>query len=236
MTTSPGNNTHGVRSALLFFLTAFLLATSAFAEVCKGGKTPGSELRAYDARAPRSPQETEAALATHLPWGQPACSTLPPQNEHMVRHDPVNRVAQWAAYRFAAAVDAQSQPVPQDPRFAEAAFRSAITAWAYGEYWRLYAMGTTESRAALAERDFADQMEKGSRKPGIGFEVLDVRIAGFHALVTAKVRMEYGKYAPYARNRPPVPGAADETIQAMLNYEGGEWRVNLHQFVGMSGY
>jgi len=142
----------------------------------------------------------------------------------------------FAMLAITPAAEPQSHPVPQDPRFAEDTFSSAMTAWAYSEYWRLYAMGTKESRATLSENDFADQMEKGSRKPGIGFEILEVRIAGSQALVTAKVRMEYGKYAPYARNRPPRPGAADETIQGMLIYQEGDWRVNLYQFVGMSGY
>ncbi len=145
-------------------------------------------------------------------------------------------LALLAVLSIASAAVPQSQPVPQDPRFPEDAFRSAITAWAYNEYWRLYAMGTRESRAALSEQDFADQMEKGSRRPGIGFEILDARIAGSQALIKAKVRMEYGKYAPYARSRPPTPGSADETMQAVLIYQEGDWRINLHQFVGMSGY
>ena len=135
---------------------------------------------------------------------------------------------------FAAAPQAESTPT--DPWFAENTFRAAINAWAYSEYWRLYAMGTTESRTALSEKDFADRMDKGSRKPGMGLEILEVRVTETQAVVKAKVRMEYGKYSPYAGNRPPIPGSADETMQVLLVYQKGDWRVNLYQFVGMSGY
>jgi hypothetical protein len=130
----------------------------------------------------------------------------------------------------------QEQTVPQDPSLAASTFQAAINAWAHNEYWRLHAMGSKESRAALSETDFVERMGKGTSKPGIGLEILEVRIAGFQALIQAKVRMEYSGFAPYGRSRPSVAGSADETIQVILVHQEGEWRINLHQFVGMSGY
>jgi len=135
------------------------------------------------------------------------------------------------------AADPQFQGAPQDPQFAKNAFRSAINAWAYSEYWRLYAMGTKESRDAISEKDFAVQMEQGWRKPGIGLEILDVGIRGAFAAIRAKVRMEYGKFAREAiRNRPIPSGPTDEIIQSVLTYQDNDWRVNLYQFVGMARY
>jgi hypothetical protein len=80
----------------------------------------------------------------------------------------------------------QSQAPPQDPDLAERACRSAINSWSYGEYGRLYSMGTLQSRAALSERDFAEEMEKVGRKPGLYVTILEVRLAGPFALVKAR--------------------------------------------------
>jgi hypothetical protein len=129
----------------------------------------------------------------------------------------------------------QPQAVPQDPSLAEVTVRSAISAWAYSEYWRLYGMGSQESRAALPETVFVEQMGQGTNRPGIGLGILEVRSSGPHALVKAKVRMEYMK-ASYARSWISAPGSADETVQLVLVYQDGAWRINLHQFVGLSGY
>lgn len=112
-----------------------------------------------------------------------------------------------------------------------------MTAWAYNEYWRLYGMGTTESRAALSEKDFVFQMEQGIRKPGIGAEILDVHTRGVYAVVRAKVRMEYGRYLREGTGSRPLPrGPTDEVIQSVLICDEGEWRINLYQFVGMARY
>jgi len=135
-----------------------------------------------------------------------------------------------------AAAYPQTQDVPQDPAVAERAFRNAIDAWAYNQYWRLYAMGSKESQARLAEKEFVEQMERGSSAPGIGLEILDVRIAGSHALIVARLQMEYRFVSPHTRNRPPFAAPTDQTIQVMLVYQEGAWRINLHQFVGMASY
>jgi hypothetical protein len=98
-------------------------------------------------------------------------------------------------------------------------------------------MGARDSRAALSEKDFVLQMEQGARRPGLGMEIVDVRIRGGYALVRAKVRMEYGRY-PRERipNRPLPTGTTDETIQSVLVHEDGGWRINLSQFVGLARY
>lgn len=127
--------------------------------------------------------------------------------------------------------------VPDDPRFVELAFRGALNAWAYSEYWRLYAMGTRDSRATLSEQDFVLEMEKGFRKPGIGVEIVDVHIRGAHAVIRAKVRMEYGRSPRERLGTRLLPTApTDEVIQSVLVYEEDAWRINLYQFVGMARY
>ena len=130
----------------------------------------------------------------------------------------------------------QSHAPPQDPDIAERACRSAINSWSYGEYGRLYRMGTQQSRAALSERDFAEEMEKVGRKPGLHVKIVEVRLTGAFALVKAEVALEPGKVAPYHSGRPPIPRATEEIIQVMLAYQEGDWRINLHQFVGLSRY
>lgn len=143
------------------------------------------------------------------------------------------------AFLFASSLVAGSplaRDVPQDPAVAERAFRNAIDAWACNQYWRLYAMGSTESQARLSEKDFVEQMERGSSAPGIGLEILDVRIAGSHALIVARLQMEYRFAGPHTRNRPPFAAPTDQTIQVMLVHQEGAWRINLHQFVGMASY
>ena len=88
----------GSRLAALCFAILFLLGTTAFAEVCKGSKVPKADLAQYDAQVILSPTDQEAALQSHLPFGQPACPKLLPQQEYILCYDPVNRVALWAAY------------------------------------------------------------------------------------------------------------------------------------------
>jgi len=136
-----------------------------------------------------------------------------------------------------AAIDPGRQAEPYDSQDVDLAFRAAVNAWAYNEYWRLYGMGTRDSRAALSEKDFVLQMEQGVRRPGIGVEIVDVHIRGVYAVIRAKVRMEYGRYVhERIGNRPLPTGPTDEVIQSVLIYEEGQWRVNLSQFVGIARY
>ena len=143
---------------------------------------------------------------------------------------------------IAVSTEPQFETEAQKRSLAERAFRAAMSAWAYGEYWRLYAMGNKESQAGLSENDFVEEMRRGTSSPGVGLEILDVRIAGIHAVIEAKVQMEYRGLLPYASNRlypgsrSGVSGSGYETIQVMLVYQEGDWRINVHQFVGLSRY
>jgi endonuclease G, mitochondrial len=82
---------------LILFLS---LLASASAEVCKGSKVPKTELRRYDAKATLSRQEAETSLATHLPYGQPACPKLLPGREYILCYASAQRTALWAAYEL----------------------------------------------------------------------------------------------------------------------------------------
>jgi DNA/RNA endonuclease G (NUC1) len=87
---------------LVALLLVLPLSGAAWAEVCKGSKVPKAELAQYDAQVDLTAPEREAALQTHLPWGQPACPKLLPGKEYILCYDPGNRVALWAAYNLRA--------------------------------------------------------------------------------------------------------------------------------------
>jgi len=108
-------------------------------------------------------------------------------------------------------------------------------------------MGSTQSRASLSERDFVDQMERGWRRPGVGVEILEVKVTGSYAVAKAKVRLELDTSrmpgSPVVRPgpvesdrdwRPMKLGAIEETVQLGLVYQEGDWRINLYDFLGMS--
>jgi len=78
----------------------FLALSPSWAEVCKGSKVPKDDLPQYDAQAVLSATDQEIALKAHLPYGQPSCPKLLPQQEYVLCYDPVNRVALWAAYKL----------------------------------------------------------------------------------------------------------------------------------------
>jgi len=88
-------------SVLLLGLLPFSM-DAALAELCKGSKVPKAELRQYDAQATLSQQEAEAALTTHLPYGQPACPKLLPGREYILCYTTDHRTALWAAYELRA--------------------------------------------------------------------------------------------------------------------------------------
>jgi DNA/RNA endonuclease G (NUC1) len=88
-----------IRSSIAAVGSLLLLLTGpTAAEVCKGNKVPKAELRRYDAKVTLSQREVEAALATHLPFGQPACPTLLPGREYILCYASAHRTALWAAY------------------------------------------------------------------------------------------------------------------------------------------
>ena len=78
---------HRPRWHLSYSATIVLLSLAlspSWAEVCKGSKVPKADLAQYDAQAVLSPANQEAALQTHLPYGQPSCPKLLPQQEYIL--------------------------------------------------------------------------------------------------------------------------------------------------------
>jgi DNA/RNA endonuclease G (NUC1) len=100
MITVQPRNTRTRTTRLLPFLFLILMTGSAWAEVCKGSRIPRAELPRLDAHVELSPAELDTALQAHLPWGQPACPRLLPQQEYILCYDPVNRITLWAAYKL----------------------------------------------------------------------------------------------------------------------------------------
>lgn len=79
------SNQRAIRWRCLPLLMLLLLTGYAWAEVCKGSKVPKADLAHYDAQAILSPADRDAALQTHLPYGQPACHRLLSQRERGTR-------------------------------------------------------------------------------------------------------------------------------------------------------
>jgi endonuclease G len=100
LTARPGQPQRARFVCILLVGLLLFSVDAALAEVCKGSKVPKAELRRYDAHATLSQQETEAALATHLPYGQPACPKLLPGQEYILCYSPDHRTALWAAYEL----------------------------------------------------------------------------------------------------------------------------------------
>ena len=168
--------------------------------------------------------------------------------------EPVKEAAMWprvlvlivltlSVLPLALAATPEPESAPQDPQFAEHAIRAALSAWAYNQLWRLYSMGSTQSRASLSERDFVDQMERGWRRPGVGVEILEVKVTGSYAVAKARVRLELDTSkmpgSPVVRPgpvelRPMLLGPIEETVQLGLVYQDGDWRINLYDFLRMS--
>jgi endonuclease G len=91
------------RRQILITVSVLLLTFSpAWAEICKGPKVPKTDLAQYDAQVALSLADQATALQTHLPYGQPSCPKLLPQQEYILCFDPVNRIALWAAYKLTA--------------------------------------------------------------------------------------------------------------------------------------
>lgn len=112
---------------------------------------------------------------------------------------------------------------------AEAAFRSAMQAWTYGEYWRLWDMGSSASRAALSREEFTARMRRGNTRPAAGKQVEALAVtssAPDFALLDVRFGLEDTR-RPWAENtgRPFV-----------LRLEDGGWKVNLWDFVGLANY
>jgi hypothetical protein len=112
---------------------------------------------------------------------------------------------------------------------AEAAFRSAMQAWAYEEYWRLWDMGSRASRAALSREDFTDRMRRGNTRPAAGRQVEALAVASSSpdsALLEVRFGLEDTR-------RPWVESTGRPFV---LLFEDGGWKVNLWDFVSLANY
>ena len=135
---------------------------------------------------------------------------------------------------IALAANPEPESAPQDPQFVEYAARAALSAWSYNELWRLYSMGSKETRASLSERDFVDQMEKGGRKLGVGVEILETKVMGLYAVAKARVRLEPGYIELDQKGWPTQVVPIEQTVHMGLVYQEGDWRIDLYDFLEMA--
>lgn len=112
---------------------------------------------------------------------------------------------------------------------AEAAFRSAMQAWAYEEYWRLWEMGTRASRSALPVQDFTDRLRRGNARLAAGKQVEELE-ATSNSPDSALI---YVKFGLEDRRRVLMESVARPFL---LKFEEGQWRVSLWDFVGLANY
>ncbi len=112
---------------------------------------------------------------------------------------------------------------------AEGAFRSAMQAWAYEEYWRLWDMGSSASRTALSREDFTERMRRGNTRPAAGKQVEALAVTSSShdsALLDVRFGLEDTRR----------PWAASTGRPFHLRLEDGGWKVNLWDFVGLANY
>ena len=112
---------------------------------------------------------------------------------------------------------------------AEAAFRSAMEAWAYDEFWRLWDMGSSASRRALSQGDFTDRMRAGTTRPAAGKQVEAIRVTP----QSPDLAIVYVRFGLEDRRR---PWAESTDRPFFLRFEDGRWTVNLWDFVGLASY
>ena len=112
---------------------------------------------------------------------------------------------------------------------AETAFRSAMQAWAYDEYWRLWDMGSRASRAVLSREQFTERMQNGTSRPAAGKQVEAIQVASISP-DSGTVQVRFGledKRRPWAESTERL---------FFLKREDGEWKVSLWDFVGLANY
>jgi hypothetical protein len=112
---------------------------------------------------------------------------------------------------------------------AEAAFRSAMEAWAYDAYWRLWDMGTASSRKAISQQEFTDRMRRGNAVLESGGQIEAITVSSHSAQV---VILEARFVLRHLRR------GWREVVQRpfLLMFEDEAWRVNLWDFVGLVSY
>ncbi|HWU40367.1 MAG TPA: hypothetical protein VN203_22190 [Candidatus Acidoferrum sp.] len=112
---------------------------------------------------------------------------------------------------------------------AEAALKSAMEAWAYEQYWRLWDMGSKASRSALTQEEFTQRMRSGNARPAAGRQVEAIQVVSTlpeSALLQVRFGLE-DRYRPWTEStdRPFV-----------LLYEEGRWTVSLWDFISLANY
>ena len=123
---------------------------------------------------------------------------------------------------------ADSTP-PEVTQEVEAAVRSAMQAWAYEEYWHLWDMGSSASRAALSKEEFTERMRRGNTRPAAGKQVEVVQVISSSS-DSALVQVRFG----LEDTRRPWAERADRPF--LLRLEDGRWAVSLWDFVGLASY
>jgi len=115
------------------------------------------------------------------------------------------------------------------PREAEAAFRSAMEAWAYEAHWRLWEMGTRASRSALPREAFTDRMRRGNSQPSAGKQVELIQVISTQPTSA----LVYVRFGVEDKRRPWVESTERPFL---LSLEDGRWMVSLWDFVGLANY
>ncbi len=108
-------------------------------------------------------------------------------------------------------------------------FAAALNAWTYGAYWRLWGMGTRESREALSQDEFARRMDAGNAAPVADMPVQAFQVismSGDVALVRVGIRLEDRRAHRKAATARPF----------LMRFEEGAWKVNLWDFVGLAAF
>lgn len=128
----------------------------------------------------------------------------------------------------AASLPAETTPeeVTQEAEFA---FRSAMEAWAYEAFWRLWEMGTRASRSALPREDFTDRMRRGNAQPSAGKQVELIQVISTQP-TSALVYVRFG----VEDKRRPWVNSTERPF--LLSLEDGRWKVSLWDFVGLANY
>ncbi len=129
----------------------------------------------------------------------------------------------------ARSVGAQDPASPSIDQQVIETFRSAMEAWGYEQYGRLWEMGTKASRSGLTPEDFTDRMRRGTSQPAVGTEIaVDQVISALPG--SALLYVQFG-----LRDR-HLPRQEITSRPFMLSLEDGAWRVNLWDFVGLANY
>lgn len=135
-------------------------------------------------------------------------------------------VAVLVAWGPSSRADTTPDEVAQE---AEAAIRSAMEAWAYEAYWRLWEMGTRASRSALPREDFTDRMRHGNTQPAAGKQAEMIQVIS----TRPKSVLVYVRFGVEDKRRAWV----DSTQRPfLLSFEDGGWRVSLWDFVGLANF